>query len=564
MSKYISCDIETNGLDARLNQIICVGFSDGHFYEANKDNLPLIQYKIKYLKGTNRTLVMHNGSFDTKFLWANGVEIENEFDTMVAAYLLTDRPGKLSLDALASYYLGLPSWKEDIKGGAVFSDPDLMRLYCIKDCEVTLKLAEVLERKLIEEGKLDFFYKLMAARRMLTRAEYRGFAFDVDACEALVKELTAQYEHELMELNRIGGAIVAAFPKMTKAGFNWNSPAQIKWLLKDALKLNTVNPLTKKESADAFVLELNQNKHPLIPHILQMRDTKKKISTLEGYLEYAKNTRTLYTNFNCTNTITGRLSSSGQLNLQQVPRDAKFRSLFKAREGYKLVIGDLAQIEVRVAAHYSKDPVLCAMFEREEDFYGTLAVQILGAECAPNEVKSKYPEKRAVAKVIGLSCLYGIGTNKLCSTIQNAGGVKDFTVSQASSIINDYFEKFSGLRTLQSNIHRALTQKGHLINSEGRKVDVSEDKVHRDGPNSLLQSSASDFLLFKAVEIEPKVKELGGHILALIHDELIIEAPIAEADKCVNIVKEHIETKHNFRVPIKYSVGVGDTWADKE
>jgi DNA polymerase-1 len=517
--------------------------------------------KLLQIKEDRKTIAMHNGSFDCKFLWANGVEIENEFDTMVAAYLLTDRPVKLSLDALASYYLGLPSWKSDLK--SAFEDPELMRLYCIKDCQVTAQLAEVLEKRLIEEGKLDFFYKLMAARRMLTRAEYHGFAFDVQACEDLIKELTAQYEHELKELNRLGGTLVASYPKISKAGFNWNSPTQIKWLLKDALKLNTVNPLTKKESADAFVLELNQNKHPLIPHILQMRDTKKKISTLEGYLEYAKDTGALYTNFNCTNTITGRLSSSGQLNLQQTPRDKRFRSLFKARLGHKLVIGDLGQIEPRLAAHYSKDPILCGTFIDKLDLYGSIAVQLLGADCHPNEVKTKYPEKRAVAKVVALSVLYGIGSHKLCTTIQNDGGIKDFTVHQAKQVIDDYFEKFPSLKTLQMGVHKRITQTGHLVNLEGRKVDVDESKVHRDGVNSLLQSSASDFLLFKVVEFEKTlIEKYNGHVLALVHDEVIVSVPENKAKECAKELTEFIENVQ-LRVPIKFECSVGDTWASK-
>lgn len=563
MSKFIALDIETNGLNFLSDKIMCVGFSNGWFLD--EEYKLTTQTKINTLKDQNTVIVMHNGSFDCKFLWSNGIEIENEFDTMVAAYLLTDRPGKLSLDALASYYLGIPSWKDDIKGGEIFKNPDLMRLYCIKDCQITAKLAEILEEKLIKEGKLDFFYKLMKARRMLTRAEYRGVTLDQEKTRKLIAVLDAEHREQLAELNARGTEFTAAYPKKSKAGFNWNSPAQIKWLLKDALGLNTVNPLTGKESADRLVLELNERKHPLIPYILKMRKTAKLQTTLEGYLEVVKpETKALHPNFNLSNTITGRLSSSGDLNIQQVDRSHRVRSLFIARPGYKLVIGDLAQIEPRLAAHYSKDPILCAMFEREEDLYGTIAVQLLGADCAPNEVKDKYPEKRKVAKVIGLSVLYGIGVHKLCSTIQNAGGISSFTISDARKVIDDYFEKFSGLKVLQSGVHHRITQLGYITNSEGRKVDVSEDKVHRDGVNSLLQSSASDFMLFKNVDFEATTaKQFDAHLLMLVHDEAIYEVPELQAEAFAAKLKEHMETA-TFKVPIKFEVFVGDNWGEKE
>lgn len=561
MSKFIAIDIETSGLCFLTDKILCVGFSDGTYYT----DLAAINNAISHRKRGGATLVWQNGSFDTKFLWANGIECENEFDTMVATYLLTDRPIRLGLDSLASYYLGLPSWKSDFKSGAALEDPELLKLYCLKDAEVTAKLTTILTEKLVEEGKYDFFLKLMEARRMLTRAEYRGIKFDTFSNGLLTQKLQTEYNTQLDGLQSTGATLTAQCPLVKKSSsFNWNSPKQVLWLLKH-LGLRTINPLTKKESADVTVLEMNADKHPIVKQIMEMRTTKKLLGTLEGYAEALRVDGALHPGFNCTNTRTGRLSSSGDLNFQQVDKRPEVRALFTARPGYKLVIGDLAQIEPRLAAHYSKDKVLIEMFNKGEDLYGTIACQILGADCSPNEVKARYPEKRQVAKVIGLSVLYGIGVNKLASTIRNDGGVRDFSVQDARRVIDNYFTKFSGLKTLQSNVHRAIDQKGHVVNLLGRKVDVSPDEAFMTGVNSLIQSSASDYLLFKTVKFMSNIYSPGNvcHLLALVHDEVILEVPELWADATAKALKECLEDAPDLRVPLKFEVTIGDNWSAK-
>lgn len=365
-------------------------------------------------------------------------------------------------------------------------------------------------------------------------------------------------------MQKEGASLVSAYPqKSTKkaAPFNYGSPKQVLWLLKQ-IGAQTVHPFTKKESADITILEQNQKKHPIVKTIIESRGLDKLIGSLEKYQDAVRKDGALHPLFNVNNTRTGRLSSSGDLNFQQVDRTAEVRALFTARPGYKLVIGDLAQIEPRLAAHYSKDSVLCEMFKKGEDLYGTIAVQLLGANCTPNEVKEKYPEKRQVAKVIGLSVLYGIGINKLRNTIEQDGGIAGFSLDAAREVIKEYFRRFNGLRDLQQNVHAAVTQKGYLINLYGRHVDVSQEDVHMTGVNSLIQSSASDYLLFKVLEFVKN--DSDRHLLALVHDEVILEVPYTQANITASLLKEHIENAPNIRVPIKFEVFVGDNWASKK
>lgn len=561
MKQFLAFDIETTGLNYEKDTILCTGFSNTNYFTSNEE-------AISYINQINDscTLTCHNGSFDIKFLWKQaGLDpsIVPQFDTMIAAYLLKDRPMKLSLDSLVSYYLGLPSWKDDIKSGAVFQDPELMKEYCLQDCYYTAQLAPILEAKLKEEGRLEFFYRLMEVRNMLTRAEYRGVNFDPCAALELKTLLTCQLEDVESALKSEASDIVEAYKLETGArSFNFNSPKQVLWLLKN-LGLTTLHPVTKKESADVTVLELNKGQHPVIDILLQMRKLKKKITSIEGYEEDAlSGNGRIRANFNVSNVRTGRLSSSGP-NLQQVDRDPKVRALFTASPNHSLVVGDMAQIEVRMAAHYSKDPTLIKMFQNDEDFYGTIAVEVLNSRFHPNEVKEKDPIKRSVAKVIGLSILYGVGPNKLKMFIKEKGGV-EYSHTEIRMIINRYFEQFKGLKELQMGVHRQAERNGFLTNLLGRKVDVPQAEIYMKGVNSLLQSSASDLLLFRTLQIEKKLP--WAKILLLVHDELIIEVPEGREEEAMGLLKVIMEETDSlkFRVPLKFSCAYGKNWACKE
>lgn len=556
MTKYIGVDIETTGLDFTSDRILCIGFSDGQYYDI---------YPYNITKPKNATIAYHNGSFDTKFLRAQGViELPNEFDTMIAAYLLKDRPTKLSLDSLVSYYLGLPSWKDDIKSGAIFEDPELLKTYCLDDARYTEQLAYILEGKLREEGRWDFFLKLMQVRRALTDAEYTGINYDAPKSVEYETCLKAELE-EVEEALKIEGAdLIALYKEQTGAkSFNFNSPKQVLWLLK-TLNLPYINTLTKKESSDVSTLMMSAGKNPVIDLLLKARKLKKKITSLESYRTENISTVTgrIHCNFNLSNVRTGRSSSSGP-NLQQVDRDPKVRALFSATRGKVFVVGDMAQIEVRMAAHYSKDPTLINMFTRNEDFYGTIAVEVLGSQFSVNEVKEKDPVKRQVAKVIGLSILYGVGPNKLKTFIEEKGGV-DYSHTEIRQIITRYFERFSGLKELQMQVHRRADQNGFLTNLFGRQVDLQKNDIYMKGVNSLLQSSASDLLLFRQVEVLEKAPY--AKLIATVHDEVIYEVEEGRAQEFMNtVLKPTMEQVDDikFRVPLKFDAKIGLNWAIK-
>lgn len=592
--KYITIDLETTGLNFKDDTIVSAGmlcnnefqYFEGHEIKEMADSnlvkkalkgelMPgeeTVESNIKTFftelsrkcKGGEVEFIFHNGSFDTKFLRKEGFYfVTNSHDTMIMAYLLKDAPKKLSLDALASYYLGLPSWKDDLKpeenadildnmlNGAPDDRRDLLRIYTKTDVETTYGLFKILKEKLIEEDRWDFYLRLMKARRMLTNSEFYGILFDKKAAREYMEQLELEKEFRLDNLNKELGREI-----------NWRSPKQVLEVFKD-LGLNVIDPVTKKESAGKRVQNLNKDKHIIAKMLFDYKAVDKKITSIKKYLtEHTDNFGIINARFNVSNVRTGRLSSSNP-NLQQVDSSKEMRQLFKVPNGKALIVGDMAQIEVRMAAHYSQDPTLIKVFKDEIDFYGTIAQKTLNWTKEANLLKKEDPDLRAIAKVIGLSILYGCGVKRLRTSIKEATG-RDISYEATKKIITDYFNGFEGLKTLRKNVDRVLSDRGFVKNLFGRSVDIEADKIYMTGVNALLQSSASDLLLFRVTEFAEKF----GHeceILALVHDEVLIECEEKDAERLKNELIQIMERTDDIklRVPLKFEAAIGKDWSIK-
>lgn len=587
MTFPVVLDIETTGLDFTKDEIRGIGLHSSNVKVFLTD-LGAAKNKINELKESGAFFVMQNGKFDVKFLKRAGIHVECAFDTLVAAYLLEEKPThSLSLDSLAAYYLGLPSWKGDFKDD--WKDIPITELasYCLTDCQITYDLHKVLQEKLVETGRMKFFERLMEASRMLTDVEYIGMGIDIPSLKTLKSTLIQESTELEAKLNEVCAAQINKWQqseieskaskckdqvkaleryKKTPPVFNWASPKQVLWLLKDSgadvMKWNQ-KKRTKVESSSDEVLQNNQTLN-YCALLMDLRERTKLVGALEGYEEVqSKDTGRIHCNFNVTTTDTGRLSSS-KPNLQNVDTGKRVRSLFVPREGYPILVGDMAQIEVRMAAHYSRDPKLMEMFQRGEDFYGTIACEILNANCLPNEVKTKYPKLRSVAKVIGLSILYGVGPNRLRDGIYRSAGI-EYSPDDARGIIRRYFERFEGLKDLRIRVERAIAEKGHIVSLFGRPIDISYDDIYMHGVNYLLQSSASDLLLFRQVEINKQATHLDQDLVSLVHDEFLRECHPKHVEELKRICKAVLERTEDieFRVPLKVEMEVGANWGIK-
>lgn len=599
--KRIVIDLETTGLNFKEDEIISAGMcvigepDSFQYFEAHEiKELANSQQVRAALKGTdiplktkekkktffselsrlcqgaeNVEFIFHNGSFDTKFLRKNGFYfVSNSHDTMIMAYLLKKSPAKLSLDALASYYLGIPSWKDDLSpkehwgiyenmmSGTEDTRRGLLEVYTKMDVETTAELFNLLEDKLKKEDRSEFYYKLMKARRTLTNAEFYGIFFDRKEALVYLEELEAMKEEHLALLNN------SLKTHLEIESINWRSSKQVLDVFKK-LGLKVIDPVSKKESAGKRVQEMNKDRHEIAGMLYDYKKIDKKITSIEKYItEHTDAAGIINANFNVSNVRTGRLSSSSP-NLQQVDSSPAMRKLFKVPAGKALIVGDMAQIEVRMAAHYSQDPTLMKVFTDEIDFYGTIAAKTLGYKGHPNKLKEDNKGLRDAAKVVGLSILYGCGVGRLRNGIKEVTG-EDIGYKGAKGIITNYFEGFSGLKRLRKGVDRALTERGFIKNLYGRQVDISPDKIYMTGVNALLQSSASDLLLFRATEFMEKFGQ-ECELLALVHDEILIECEEKDAERLKEELKKIMERTDdiNFRIPLKFDVGIGKDWSIK-
>lgn len=550
-------DLETTGLSFKKDRIIGVGMDSGFHQDLNVVKEELEQ---------DPQLVGQNVKFDIKFLREKGVKCEAGFDTLIAASLLPDRPADLDLETLAKHYLGeTESWK-DMVDKKRMAEEDIARVaeYCLKDISVTKRLADKLLANLERHYMEPFYFgQLMPAYNMLIDMEQRGMRIDLNKLQLMKKSTEDSLVAVKAELSVHLPNINVASPKQLIPGLH---------------KLGLFPEMydrqegrVKQSSAKLALEKLLPN--PVIEKILEFRHLNKLMGFLKGWEEDNVNGY-LYPSFNLAGTRTGRLSCSNP-NLQQIPRDKAVRSLFIPSEGYIFVIADLAQIEPRIAAHYSMDPVLTETFIKGEDFYGTLARDILGADCSPNEVKSKYPQLRAVAKEVGLSILYGVGAKQLRERIAYGTGIS-YSIEECQVFIRNYFDKYAGLLSLKKYVEKHIksserkvvrngkAEAGFIRNHFGRLNVIEYLNADQHGVNTLIQSTASDVMLFGASYLynQLKTKGIDAHPVALVHDEIILEC----RPESVNIVKEMLNealTQQGFTVPIKLDIGVGTSWADK-
>ena len=353
--------------------------------------------------------------------------------------------------------------------------------------------------------------------------------------------------------------------------FNWNSPLQVAWLLRDYYGLDLLNERTNKETTDDE--KLKSLDHPVAKKLLEYREVEKLLSQqIPGLLDNVKQDRCIHGHFNVGGTRTGRLSSS-KPNLQQIssrkPMGRKIRSYVTARKGFTLATIDYSQIEPRLLAHYSKEPKLIEPFKEGIDIYSVFAREIFGMEDADLKTfKKDHPTERACGKTGGLSVLYGTGGKKFAEMVRKETG-REIPIKQAYDLVNGFRDRLSAVSDFKLSLERSLMNRRVQYNLLGRPLVIEDNQdLHMKALNTLIQGSASDLVVYSQFELVlPALKKIGidfTHRL-LVHDESVLELPESEAE---DIVKELIEPlmtdkvmeRLEIDVPIKVEYAISKRW----
>jgi DNA polymerase-1 len=507
----------------------------------------------------------HNIKYDWQVLRRAGIPLGGvRYDTMLASFVLD--PGRRShgLDTLSLDHLGRPMktyahYAGKGKAEIPFAEVAVVEAaqYCGADSATVIALHEYFAPRLAETALQPLLDTIeMPLVEVLVDMEWTGIAIDPALFARLSRELAG-------DLQRLESAICQA----AGASFNVNSPRQLAAILYDKLQLPVLKRTRTGPSTDADVLEqLAALGHEVPRLLLEHRELQKLRSTYVDILPARVHPRTgrIHTSFNQVGAATGRLSSS-EPNLQNIPvrtpRGEEIRRGFVPAPGWKFVVADYSQIELRLLAHLSQDPAFLSAFAQGEDVHRQTAAIIFGTPA--DQVT---PEMRARAKTINFATIYGQGPFALSRQL----GIPQ---EEARAFIAEYFRRFAGVRAFLDRQVAMAREKGYVETLFGRRRYIPEVKDRnfntrafgeRQAQNAPLQGSAADLIKIAMARIHQALRASGlaGRLLLQVHDELVLECPEQEVGPVSRLVKDYMESAASLTVPLVVELGVGDNWLD--
>ncbi len=472
----------------------------------------------------------------------NNINIENvKGDIILSAYLLNPSASNYDLQRLCEEYnFTLPKCKnnEDSNYTYISLLPNLFE-------KVNSLIKSNGQEMLLNEVEIPL-------AKVLAFMENTGVEADAQGIKEFGDMLAVQIDSLQAEIYQSVGE-----------EFNINSPKQLGVALFETLGLPCKKKTKSGYSTNAEVLEGLYNAHPVVPMVLQYRTLAKLKSTYcDGLLKVIDEDGRIRSNFNQTETRTGRISST-EPNLQNIPvrtdLGREMRKFFKAKDGYVFVDADYSQIELRVLAHISGDKNMIDAFKNNTDIHTVTASQVFNMP-----IDMVTPIMRSRAKAVNFGIVYGIGAYSLAKDI----GV---TNKEAKQYIDSYLAHYSGVDEYMKNVVEKAKKDGYVETMYGRRRYLPElstgnhltrafgERVARNMP---IQGTAADIIKIAMVRVFERLKKenLHSRLILQIHDELIVEAPQDEAMRVAMLLQEEMENAVALSVPLVADAAVGKTW----
>ncbi len=503
-------------------------------------------------------------AFDIKrqYPYLSRESTENYFDILIGAYLLNPLKSDYDVETIASEHLGLmiPGWAETFgrqkirsMGEAAGLMPEPFARYCCFGAYVSLKAADVLERKLEESGMRELMHEMeMPLSLVLYDMEREGV------------------EVRREELKAYGDALVARIEELEKsihaqAGveFNINSPKQLGEILFETMKLPGGKKTKTGYSTAADVLEKLSEEAPIVKDILEYRGlTKLKSTYADGLAVYIEEDQRIHTNFNQTITATGRISST-EPNLQNIPMrmelGRRIRKVFVPREGCVFMDADYSQIELRVLAHMSGDEQLIEAYHMDQDIHRITASKVFHT---PFEEVTDL--QRRNAKAVNFGIVYGISSFGLS---------QDLSISkkEAAEYIEQYFATYPGVKKFLDGMVAHAKKRGYTTTMFGRRRPIPElfssnfmqrSFGERVSMNSPIQGTAADIIKIAMIRVWRALKEAGlkSKLILQVHDELVIETRQEEVEQVKEILTDNMKAAAELAVTLEVDLHTGENW----
>ena len=570
---FLVLDTETTGTEPMASELVGMSFSvaEGEAWyvpvPADRAEATAIVEEFRdVLTNPKTTKVGQNIKYDLLMLAQYGVWLAGPlFDTMVAHYVLSPElhHGMDYLAEVVLHYRTIPI--ENLIGPKGKNQKNMRDLapeevykYACEDADVTLRLKNVLEKQLREQGAYDLFHDIeMPLVPVLAQMEFNGVRIDTDA----LRETSALYTQRLQEIEQ-------EIYSLAGQPFNISSPKQVGEMLFETLKISAKAKKTKggQYSTSEEVLESLRDKHPVVGRILDYRGLKKLLSTYIDALPALINPRTgrIHTSFNQTVTATGRLSSSNP-NLQNIPirhEDGReIRRAFIPDDGCEFFSADYSQIELRIMAHLSGDTNMMEAFRLGQDIHAATAAKVYKVPLA--EVTR---DQRSKAKTANFGIIYGISAYGLSDRMH-------VPVKEAKELIDGYFQTYPQVKAYMDSSIALARDKGYTETICRRRCYLPDINSHnavvrgyaeRNAINAPIQGSAADIIKVAMANIHQRFQREGirSKMLIQVHDELNFSVLPEERERVQRIVIEEMEGAYLMQVPLQADCGWGKNWLE--
>jgi DNA polymerase-1 len=573
----ICFDSETTCIDANDCELVGLSFS------IEKGEAWYVPFPWNDKEETRRLLSFFEPLFENPFITWVGQNLKydmlvlkwydyelkgNIFDTMLAHYVI-DPDGKRSMDLLSAQYLGYePVAIEELigkkgKNQGNMKDVELEKIkdYAAEDADITMRLKHaftpLLQAKEVEQVFLEVENPLV---RVLADMEFEGIRVDIDFLNEYSKELEREARISEERVYQLAGV-----------RFNLSSPRQLGEVLFEKLKLDPKARKTKTgqyATGEDVLLKLSHTSE-IVNDILAYRELTKLKSTYVDALPLMINKKTgrVHTSYAQAVAVTGRLSSNNP-NLQNIPirtdRGKEIRKAFVPRQnGHVLLSADYSQIELRIVAAISGDPAMCDAFAKGKDIHTATAAKVYYVE--ESEVTKV---QRYKAKSVNFGIIYGQGAFGLADNL-------GISRTEAKEIIDNYKKQFNGIQKYMDNTINFAREHGFVKTLMGRKrwlKDINSANftvrgfAERNAINSPIQGTAADMIKMAMIKIhhEFKARKFKAKMVLQVHDELVFDAPIEEAEIIKPVILDCMRTALPLPngVPVEAEIGEGENWLE--
>lgn len=586
----VAWDTETSDLEPRDAELVGIGCCWGtnlddvayipinHKKGNNLDKATVLEALRPILENEKYPKTLQNAKFDRLVLRCQGIKLAGvALETMLASYVLNPENSH-SLNDLTQRYLGLTikSYGEVVPKGKTIAEVDISAIanYCGMQVYATFQLVGKLQEQLLEVPKLHelLLNVEQPLEPVLAEMEYVGIRIDA----AYLKELSQELEKDLLEIEQ--NAYEAAGEK-----FNLGSPKQLSHILFDKFNLDRKKSrkIASGYSTDAATLERLQGDHPVVDAIWEYRSLSKLKSTYVDALPelIRQDSKRVHTNFNQTATATGRLSSSNP-NLQNIPIRTEFsrriRKAFLPEDGWLLISADYSQIELRILAHLSQEPVLVEAYRNNEDIHTVTARLVFDKENVSSD-------ERRLAKTINFGVIYGMGSLRFSrSTGVDKTSANEFIKRfnqrypkvfeylermKREAIANGYVETILGRRryfNFESGSLRSLqgSKPDDIDLDQLKRMSANDAQLLRAAANAPIQGSSADIIKIAMVKLHEILPNYQARLLLQVHDELVFEVPHSEWEELQLKVRETMENAVQLSVPLVVDVSAGNNWME--